>query len=814
LRFVYYESEKPLPGNPEANKPQAVEDSWAALYSIFKTLFRETDCKPCPSHKIGPNGKKGQCAAKLGRAWSPVVLKTLPGDAGPKRSNDNVEAITAAVVDLDGLTEDQVSAVSEALNDFEYIAHSTHSHRPPEFWCLRVVLPLSREVSPKEWERLLRAIVSFFKLPADPSCKDPSRLYFLPSIPRGFDHFLVDHHGRSIDVDAFLTLKPEPVLTLEDRQAEEEGSELQAAGYTAPESLEIAPAIDCLKKARAKYARSRKDGSEKRYKLIDRVIEGKPLAKPSDPETPRSTSINQAASIIAFALPFNAPVELALELLRPSLASMGEDLQPEGMDHWLGVARNSYQRSMRRREKAMQARDEFLRFLDAKFLGKQPQSTDILAPAPDEDWIKLLIRDEKGKPRSCGYNVGLVLENRDGIKGTIKFNEVTKDIDVFGGPFSKEHADTLHVGVANWLQKELELFVKSHEVESQIARVARFNSYDPLADYLNGLRWDGKPRLNNALVRYFGARTVDDSGKDLSQYLDMIGPRWFIAAAARGLRPGEKVDYVLVLEGLEGIRKSTGFKVLGGDFFTDTPINMRGSDKDTTMVAGQVWIAELAELACMKMSETEAQKNFITRGDDLIRVPYGKRPVKFKRRCVFVGTTNETKYLISRTGNRRFWPVWVEWVDLEGLRRDRDQIWAEAVARFRAGERFWIEPHEAELVRAQTAERSIEIAYTDAIREWWLGMDPNRRPRTVTSYEVAQIITGEQGGKISHKMKMDCGEALLVLGFTKGGRGAAIGGHRPSIYLPSDDLLRAPKANKKAPHLNVVAGTAADPGVK
>ena len=170
-----------------------------------------------------------------------------------------------------------------------------------------------------------------------------------------------------------------------------------------------------------------------------------------------------------------------------------------------------------------------------------------------------------------------------------------------------------------------------------------------------------------------------------------------------------KVDTVLILEGQQGLRKSSALAVLGGEWFCDTAIDI--ANKDSWALVGSKWIFELAEMQTVRGSrDVDALKGFITRREDVYRPPYGRVAVKSPRRAVFVGTTNAAEYLKhDPSGYRRFWPVDCgDRIDLEGLKRDRDQLWAEAVVRLKAGEQWWLTDSEAKLAEAQAEERAEE----------------------------------------------------------------------------------------------------------
>jgi predicted P-loop ATPase len=196
------------------------------------------------------------------------------------------------------------------------------------------------------------------------------------------------------------------------------------------------------------------------------------------------------------------------------------------------------------------------------------------------------------------------------------------------------------------------------------------NSFDPILNYLNNLKWDCSPRVGNWLSRYLGAEDTE--------LHRAIGRLSLIAAVRRVRKPGCKSDQITVLEGPEGTMKSTAIETLAGtENFSDQTI-LTQSDKEQQELVRGVWLFELADLAGMKRADVEKVKAFASRARDRARPAYGRRRVDEPRRCVFFGTTNESEYLKSQTGNRRIWPVKTGIIDIDALKRDRDQIWAEA----------------------------------------------------------------------------------------------------------------------------------------
>lgn len=218
-------------------------------------------------------------------------------------------------------------------------------------------------------------------------------------------------------------------------------------------------------------------------------------------------------------------------------------------------------------------------------------------------------------------------------------------------------------------------FTTQH-VEDALSALCRANPYNPVIEYLDSLEWDGVERLDRWLTVYLSAEDTE--------YTRAVGRLWMMAAVARIKVPGIKFDSVPIIEGPQGTQKSTAFKVLGGAWFSDSNLG-DVKDKDAAILLSNVWIQELAELATMRRSDVGELKAFFSRATDRFRAPFERRPSNHPRSCVFVATDNAGKergYLQDETGNRRMWPVKTGKINLVDLKRDRDQLWAEAVVKW------------------------------------------------------------------------------------------------------------------------------------
>ena len=214
------------------------------------------------------------------------------------------------------------------------------------------------------------------------------------------------------------------------------------------------------------------------------------------------------------------------------------------------------------------------------------------------------------------------------------------------------------------------------------------NSFDPVVKYLDSLEWDGVDRIDEWLTTYIGAEKTPLNSE--------IGKIVLIAQVRRAKQPGCKFDQIVVLEGPEGILKSTFLRMLAGadENFSDQTILGQGDKEQQELLRG-VWLYEIADLSNIRKAEVEHVKAFASRTHDRARPAYGRTKIDLPRRCVIWATTNNSEYLKSQTGNRQFWPVAVGRIDIESFKRDRDQLFAEAVSHERNGapivlpERLW-----------------------------------------------------------------------------------------------------------------------------
>lgn len=279
------------------------------------------------------------------------------------------------------------------------------------------------------------------------------------------------------------------------------------------------------------------------------------------------------------------------------------------------------------------------------------------------------------------------------------------------------------VRAASWLCKELSPigFDASPALVNQaISVVAQTRSYHPVREYLRALKWDGHKRLDTFLERYFGVDATTPDARFLAQEL---GKMWLTAAVARVMQPGCQVDTMLVFESArQGKGKSTGLRELASyPWFSESKIDL--GNKDSYQILRGVWIFDWAELSALRSAKhAESIKAFVSSRSDRYRESYGRRAKDFKRQCVFTGTTNKSQYLVDKTGNRRFWSVKIcddARVDVDAIREDRDQLWAEAYQRFEAGCSWHVTDPELERILShEQRARVYDDPWGPIVREW------------------------------------------------------------------------------------------------
>jgi len=390
---------------------------------------------------------------------------------------------------------------------------------------------------------------------------------------------------------------------------------------------------------------------------------------------------------------------------------------------------------------------------------------DDLDTPVDDSWRDLLLR---GKPKKegepppvipCVANVITILTHHDQWRGVLAYDEFGEQM-VARKPPPWDETECKHPRPGTWTDADdtrLDAWLQRHE-QLHVKRamgplvdvVARRNAFHPVREWLDRLRWDGVHR-------------------SLTAYLDAQGPmaelacRWMlVSAVARIYKPGCKVDTMTILQGDQGLRKSSAMKALyGPEWFSDTPIDL--SNKDSYVGLRGKWCIEWAEFETSSRFEQGRIKAFCSSATDHYRDPYGRRARDVPRQCVFVASTNEFEIFKDATGSRRYMPFAVgEGIDLEAIERDREQLWAEAVEAYRAGEKWWaVTAEERELCRDEQEARYDADAWEAVIMRWARTLTRER----ITIDEVASQALQIDVGRIDKGAQTRIGSILKRRGW-------------------------------------------------
>lgn len=338
------------------------------------------------------------------------------------------------------------------------------------------------------------------------------------------------------------------------------------------------------------------------------------------------------------------------------------------------------------------------------------------------DWRDQLSRNREHKLSPTAWNLQLIFENDSELKGLFKLDEFANRVVIHGNPPWRgceggEFTEIDGVELSAWLGRSsqfdgYEISAKTSMVLEVVEAVARRHKFHPVRDYLNGLAWDGIERIPKLLSAYCG--TKDD------EYHRRVAEIFMVSAVARIIRPGCKVDTMLVLEGEQGLGKTQVTQLLfGGDrWYMDA--QRSPAEKDFYQDIVGKWGVEIGEMTSFSKAESNKVKQTLSATADTYRPSYGRYSRTFPRQCVFVGTTNEHEWVRDHTGGRRYLPVRVTRVDVPAITSVRDQLWAEAVVRLGKGADWWTLPDAA---KEEQDERYIDDAWAQPVLLWLSGFD-------------------------------------------------------------------------------------------
>ena len=604
-----------------------------------------------------------------------------------RRKKGNVLSRSILTLDMDYGT----SIIWEEISTFfpyQCCIYSTHKHTP-ENPRLRLIIPLFRDVGEEEYAAVSRLVAKEIGIDLfDDTTYEPERLMYWPSTSRNGIFVYEEKDGSLLDPDVFLNKYDDwrdtstwPVSSRQseilERSLKEQADPLSKEGVigTFCRTYSVSTAIDTFLKDI--YEPSAMIG---RYDYI-----------PADSSAGVILYDDKFAYSHHATDPASGRLLNAFDLVR--IHKFGhlddratESTSPSKLPSFINMC-----------EFAIQD-DE----VKAQFTKERMEQATI--DFTEDNWQTVLELDKQGKIKDTLDNIVLIIRNDSELE-SIAFNKHRDGIDARDGlPWEQMKGgwnDSDNAALKVYLSNKYGIYSPT-KTKDAILAVAAERSYHPIKEYLDHLpEWDGTDRVETLLIDYFNA--TDNS------YTRAVTRKMMVAAVARIVQPGTKFDSVLILNGPQGIGKSTFFAKLAGDWFSDSLTLTDMKDKAGPEKLQGYWILELGELAGMRKTDVEVVKSFISRSDDKYRASYGVNVESHPRQCIIVGSTNaESGFLRDITGNRRFWPVRISG---DGKRKawqmsvyDVEQIWAETLVLYGQGEKLYLEGSDVELATNEQAD--------------------------------------------------------------------------------------------------------------
>lgn len=640
-------------------------------------------------------------------------------------------------LDIDNAPAGATEALCETVKSLgcDYLIYSTRKHdsRHPR---LRIILPLDRPVSADEYQPLARAaaqVIDPDMQMLDPTTFEAERLMYWPSASSDSQTVFINQaQGKALSTDALLST--------------------YADWHDATE-WPLCPAESAPKRPGGKQA----DPTQKQglvgafcrvYDVPAAIAKFIPEAY-TDAGTGRYT-FTQGSTTAGAVLydsgnflyshhstdPAGGKLVNAWDLVRiHRFGSMDADAQLDTPTHSLPSYAAMAELAMRDPDVYRTLSEENLQHALEGFTPQQEE-------APDEDWHSRLEVSAKGQLLASSQNMRLLIHFDELLRGKV-WDDLFAQRRKCTGPLPWDKrteerwwSDTDDAGL-RWYFESVHHITGAGKIADAVALEAQNAARDPVVEYLNGLHWDGIPRVETLFSDYLGAED--------NEYTRAVARKCLAAAVTRVFHPGAKYDQVVIFSGPQGIGKSTLVAHLGQKWFSDS-LTCFGTKDARESIRG-VWLVELGELTAFDKSENEAAKQFISQREDVYRPSYGRNTVNYPRRCIFFGTSNKIEFLRDSTGNRRFWPIDTDKhpprYDIKVLGETNwlpqtavDQIWAEAVEIYKSGEPLYFKGDALELAqKEQAAHMEVDpwmakiqaFLETEVPADWRNAWDADRR---------------------------------------------------------------------------------------
>ena len=650
-----------------------------------------------------------------------------------RRKNGMVLCRSMLTLDMD-YGEPGIWDEIDLLHDFRCCVYSTHKHTP-EHPRLRIIIPLARDITENEYPAVARMVAKEIGIDLfDDTTYEACRLMYWPSTSANGEFFYKTKDGPLLDPDAYLTKyadwhdastwpvssrQSEAVRRSITRQADPLGKPGIVGAFCRAYTIE--EAIETF--LSDVYEPSSMNG---RYDYIPAdsaagvvVYDGK-FAYSHHATDPVCGKLLNAFDLVR------------LHKFRELDENVGLDTPPGKLPSFKAMS-------------DLALGDDKVK---AVFAGER--IAQAAAEFSDEDWQNGLELDKSGHVKNTLRNLTLILENDPNLKGVV-FNQLLDGMEIKGEvPWnhpSKFWRDADDAQLISYVDAHYGTF-SARNYDIAVTKVADDRAYHPIREFIESLpEWDKVPRVDTLLVDYLGASDT--------AYVRAVTRKTLCAAISRVLRPGCKFDSMLVLNGPQGVGKSTLIAKLAGEWFSDS-LNL-GDTKDKTAAEKLqgYWILEIGELAGLKKAEVETLRSFLSRQNDIYRAAFGKRATPHLRQCVFFGTTNaESGYLRDTTGNRRFWPVKTPG---NGKKQSWNltheeilQIWAEALVYVRQGEKLYLSAEMDALAKDEQREAMESDEREGLVREYLDTLLPERWAE-MDLFERRNFLSGSDFGGLQEK---------------------------------------------------------------
>ncbi len=650
-----------------------------------------------------------------------------------RRKNGMVLCRSMLTLDMD-YGEPGIWDEIDLLHDFRCCVYSTHKHTP-EHPRLRMIIPLARDITEEEYPAVARMVAKEIGIDLfDDTTYEACRLMYWPSTSANGEFFYKAKEGPLLDPDAYLAKYADwhdaSTWPVSSRQSEavrrsitQQADPLEKPGIVGAfcRAYTIEEAIETF--LSDVYEPSSMNG---RYDYIPAdsaagvvVYDGK-FAYSHHATDPVCGKLLNAFDLVR------------LHKFRELDENVGLDTPPGKLPSF----------------KAMS--DLALGDDKVKTVFAEERIAQASAEFSDEDWQNGLELDKSGHVKNTLHNLTIILENDPNLKGVV-FNQLLDGMEIKGEvPWkhpSKFWRDADDAQLISYVDTHYGTF-SARNYDIAVTKVADDRAYHPIREFIESLpEWDKVPRVDTLLMDYLGAGDT--------AYVRAVTRKTLCAAISRVLRPGCKFDSMLVLNGPQGVGKSTLIAKLAGEWFSDS-LNL-GDTKDKTAAEKLqgYWILEIGELAGLKKAEVETLRSFLSRQNDIYRAAFGKRATPHLRQCVFFGTTNaESGYLRDTTGNRRFWPVKTPG---SGKKQSWNltheeilQIWAEALVYVRQGEKLYLSPEMDALAKDEQREAMESDEREGLVREYLDTLLPERWAE-MDLFERRNFLTGSDFGSLQEK---------------------------------------------------------------